>query len=479
MSDSVCSDFPKIINTVFDSLDVRVFRHAAPSERMVSDSQVWWAWSEDWEPGDPPAFVQLPGLGTFRVKPGGAVPYAHVLINPQICDIRIWNPAKWNTPACANTGQFYVSFRSVFMQRYGLFGVRAVLAALEALYCVPGSVAPGAPAPFDRIARVDLAVDTQEPRDMLWADLDRFVCRARKLDTWTHLTPAQIEKLFGLELDEGSYLPMEAPAGDSALAVTARAASQVLRGFFQSVANDLQTHGEADLSRVVSHNRRPQTVYFGRFGSKLYARRYNKYGSLVVQNKLHMLDVWLENGWSDGSPVWRTEFSISGDFLKDYSIIRDGLKIEDCRDLGLLEDVAPILWDYLVCDWLTMRDPVATDSNYRRWPISASWSVMAGAFGVAAGEGERDHSRTVPREDTHLTLQARGCSVSTVALRAAALGSVDDALQSMLDDFVYQLDDTFRADVDHRLLEFGLDPFSDTALSASLRRQRLREAAGS
>lgn len=476
----VADTLTKIVNRVIDSLDVRLFRHAAPSQRLMRDAEVWRSLIAAYEPGDSPQYVQLPGLGTFRIKMGGHPPYEFVLINPQIADIRIWNVGRWSGKAAAQTGQLYVSFRSVFLQRFGLEGARRVLSVLVDLFCVPGAVHPDAGPEFDRVARVDLAVDTQEDRDMVWGDLDRFVCRARKLDTWAHLTPAHVEQLLKIDLSAGSYLPQDAPALHDDLPRLARSASRVLHSYVRQVVNDLEQHGEASLSRIVSHNRRPQTVYFGRFGSPLYARRYNKLGSLVVQNKLYMLQVWEENGWDGDSPVWRTEFSLSGDFLKDYRLHQGGGMIEDCRDLSLLDHVIPVVWDYLVTDWLRLTDPVESDSNYRRWPTSASWSVLVGAFGDSDLLGLRDHSRTVPREDAHLVAQARGCTVSTVALRAAAMGSLDAALESMVDDLVYRIgNDEFRQDVDARLLDFGLDPFTDTALSAMFRRERLREAVGS
>lgn len=475
------SDVPtKIVNRVVDSLDVRLFRHAAPSVRLMRDAEVWRGLIASYEPGDPAQYVQLPGLGTFRIKMGGHPPYEFVLINPQIADIRVWNVNRWNGKAAAQTGQLYVSFRSVFLQRYGVEGARSIITALCDLFCSPGDVHPDAGPEFDRIARVDLAVDTQERRDMKWGDLDRFVCRARKLDTWAHLTPAHVEQLLKVDLSAGSYLPQDEPDAHDALPALARSASRVLHSYVRAVVNDLEQHGEASLSRVVSHNRAPQTVYFGRFGSQLYARRYNKLGSLVVQNKLYMLDIWQENGWDGDSPVWRTEFSLSGDFLKGYRLVGHGMVVEDCRDLSLLESVMPVVWDYLVTDWLRMTDPLAFDKNHRRWPTAREWGMLQGAFGEPWREGERDHSRTVPREDRHLVQQARGCSVSTVALRSAALGSVDAALESIVDDLVYKFgDDEFRADVSERLLEFGLDDFTDTALSAMFRRERLKEAVGS
>lgn len=469
-----------IVNTVVDSLDVRVFRHAAPSLRLMRDADIWRRLIADFEPGDPAQYVQLPGLGTFRIKMGGHPPYEFVLINPQIADIRIWNVGRWNGRAAGQTGQLYVSFRSVFLQRYGVSGARSILAALTALFCIPGDVHSDAGPEFDRIARVDLAVDTQEDRDMQWSDLDRFVCRARKLDTWAHLTPGQIEQLLKLDLSAGSFLPHDQPDAHDALPQFARSASRVLHSYIRAVVDDLEQHGEAALSRVVSHNRKPQTVYFGRFGSQLYARRYNKLGSLVVQNKLWMQDVWEKGGWDQTSPVWRTEFSLSGDFLKSYQLHHQGALIDDCRDLSLLEHVLPVVWDYLTTDWLRFTDPVETDSNHRRWPTASAWSVLVGAFGESDLCGVRDHSRTVPRQDDHLVAQARGCSVSTVALRAASLGSLDDALQTMVDDLVDKIGDAeFRADVNERLLQFGLDDFTDTALSALFRRERLLEAVGS
>lgn len=485
----------KIVNRVIDSLDVRIFRHAQPSQRLMRDAAVWRELIAAFEPGDSPQFVQLPGLGTFRIKMGGKAPYEFVLMNPQICDIRIWNVGRWHSLAASQTGQLYVSFRSVFLQLHGLEAARACLEALTGLFCtrpdpdtLPADaeqwkrrqVHPEAGPEFDRVARVDLAVDTQEHREMVWGDLDRFVCRARKLDTWAHLTPANIEDVLKLDLSAGSFLPMDRPDQLDALPQLARSAARVLHGYVHSLAADLETYGEADLSRVVSHNRKPQTVYFGRFGSQLYARRYNKLGSLVVQNKLFMLDVWHAGGWDQESPVLRTEFSISGDFLKTFSIHQDGGMIQDCRDLHLLDHLVPVLWDYLTVDWLSMRDVQQDDSNYRRWPVSADWSILPGAFGDTDLTCQRDHGRTVPREDTHLVLQSRGCSVSTVALRAAKYGDYDQALQSMADDYLTRLTQhEFRADVDLRLLEFGLDSYTDTELSATIRRERMAEAVGS
>lgn len=470
----------KVVNSVIDSLDVRVFRHAAASMWLARQADIWRQVIARFEPGDPETYVQVPKLGTFRLKMGGQAPYEFVLINPQIADIRIWNPGRWHSRAAAQTGQFYVRFRSVFLQQRGLDGVHLVLDALTKLGCQPGCVHIDAGDEFDRIARVDLAVDTQEEREMVWGDLDTFVCRARKLDTWAHLTPANVEEVLKMDLSAGSYLPMDRPDFQEFLPAFMRSASRVMETYIRTVVDELETNGEADLSRVVSHNRKPQTIYFGRFGGQLYARRYNKKGSLLVQNKLFMLDVWKQNGWDEKSPVIRTEFSISGDFLKNYTLHSDGAAIQDCRDLSLLPHVAPVLWDYLTTDWLSKRIPSSTDSNYRRWEVDPTWSVLVGAFGDTDLVGKRDHSRTVPQQDSHLLAQSRGCSVSAVALRVAKHGSYDAAVESISEDFYAALNnDKFMTDVIDRLDEYGRDAYTDTQMSALFRAETMKQGMGS
>jgi hypothetical protein len=52
-------------------------------------------------------------------------------------------------------------------------------------------------------------------------------------------------------------------------------------------------------------------------------------------------------------------------------------------------------------------------------------------------------------------------------------------MDSVASDIFLLWDDTFKAAVNERLEDFGLDQFTDTALSAAFRRERLIELAGS
>ena len=125
----------RVLNVVVDSLDVRLFRRASPSWLLARHVPIWRNIVENFEFGDSPTYVQLENLGTFRLKIGGRQPYEFVLINPQICDIRIWNPERWSSKSAAQTGQIYVSFRSVFLQKYGIESARLYLKYITSLFC--------------------------------------------------------------------------------------------------------------------------------------------------------------------------------------------------------------------------------------------------------------------------------------------------------------------------------------------------------
>lgn len=471
----------KVLNEVIDSLDVRISRHARPSSWLYRQTGVWRLYIEQWEPTDYPLYCELEGIGTFRLKVGGRPPYEFVLINPQICDVRIWNPAKWDSEASCQTGQLFISFRSAFLQYYGLPGARAVIQALVDLLCSPAPMNDHGPE-FDRIARIDLAVDMQEPRDMAWADLDAFVCRSRVLDTWTSVSPVELRQLLDKTMLTDNIPPSLRPSEFPHIDRMTQAAAACIQEFTQSALQDLETYGEADLCRVISKNRKPQTIYFGRFGSQLYARRYNKLGSLAIQNKLYMLEIWLENGWDAESSVIRTEFSLSGDFLKDFKRCDGSDFIElDARDLNQLEINLLWIWAYLTKSWLRYTEPQG--KNVNRWPINECWRNIQSAFNsLGVPIGVRDSSRKIPREYIHLIKQARGCNITAVALRAAANPGArpTDLIGDMFAQMTNQmLVPEFMDEVEERMYEMGLDAYTDVCLTTLFRRERVREGWGS
>jgi len=481
-----------VVNRVIDSLDVRLSRNRLPSVFLLEQLRAWRAYDDAWEPGTDPMFLELPGLGTFRVMPDRR-PYELKLVNPELGDVRIWNPEKWASSVGSQTGQLYVSFRSAFLQFGGLEAAVEVLERLVDLLCGDSMTIGSAPVTcdeFTRISRVDLAADTQETRDMLWADLDRFTCRSRKRETFTTPYSESVEKLFKALSDgeKASPPPPDNKGGDSYAekkhGPCATAAETVLRAFARETRALLAVDGEAHVSRVVSGGRVPQTVYFGRFGSALYARRYNKLLSLPGQRKLYMLDVWTAGGWDGVSPVWRTEFSLSGDFLCAVKVSSGD--VWDLRDLAAFASELPAVWAYLTGDWLRHCNP-SRDTNPSRWVSSPLWRAVASAWTAA-----RPASRAPrpPRPDEgQLFAQVRGVAVSLAALRSSSrfaavpdfeTGEIHDPVSSLLDELAGFLgSDEGVAAVQARRRRLGTDELTDTALSALYRADRMLEGTGS
>lgn len=448
----------QIVNVVVDSLYLRHFSPAFPSEFLLSHIDEMRDYIKNFKHGQKPFFLEIPNLGTFRLKTGGRPPYEIVLINPQIGDIRVWNVDKWHSKAARQTGQIFIDFRSRFLQRGGLAAVRQFLANLQAAFFgfdVIGADILGHS--WTRIARMDLAVDMTD-HEMMWSDLDNFVCRARKMDVFTHITPADLNEFIQRDL------------GDDASALD-KSVSNVVNSFLKHAMNELSTQGEASLSRVVAQDRKPQTIYFGRFGSQLYARKYNKMATLPLQNKMFMLDIWRANGWDGETQVNRVEFSISGDFLKDFII--NGHK--DVRDFDIVEHVIPTLWNYLVTEWLTMRKPNYNNDQKSRWDVDNNWAGLFDAFGESMyDDASRCHARQIPENDDHLYKQALGCLVSAAALTNPHLSN-EEVMSDVASKLLESFNDDFVMILNERRSEFGLDVYSDTAMTANLRAVRMIE----
>ncbi len=450
-----------ILNSCIDSLDLRVLRFASPSSWLKERLPSWRDFQQTSEPNCDPFIVELPGLGSFRLRPTKSRPYELVLINSEIGDIRIWNPEKWSTAIAGATGQFYVSFRSKFLQFQGIEGVRGFITALESLFCIPFD--SEAAAGWERVTRVDLAADMQQAIGYGWTDLDRFVTRARQKD----INPDS--SILSEQIKDVLASPLADNKGGATYNVSADLLSKVAQALTCEPSEDGYVY------RVVA-KKEPQTIYFGRFASPLYARLYDKLASLDRQHKGYMRDVWTDAGWDGTSPVWRHEFSLSGDFLRAIANLETG-EIEDLREFELFLTAIPRIWQYLTCDWLRFTKPEPEDSNPWRWELADSWSVLQMAFASPTSIVRR-HPPRCP-DDKQLKAQMLGVAL-TIAAKRASSNTDETAFESIFRDFVSWVDEP---DFYHRLKQrrqvLGVDDFSDTSLSALYRVERLAEGYGS
>ncbi|HZG18046.1 MAG TPA: replication initiation factor [Candidatus Bathyarchaeia archaeon] len=140
-------------------------------------------------------------------------------------------------------------------------------------------------------------------------------------------------------------------------------------------------------------------------GSPISARIYNKTLEIKRSGKEWFKKIWHEYGWIEMKEVWRVEFQLRREVLKEFSIntIEDLLEKENG------------LWAYLTQDWLTIRQP--SQDNVSRWRIKRKWRIIQeGGLNYMASPLTRD----LVKEGNMMQLLSQG---SGLLLSIAAVGN--------------------------------------------------------
>lgn len=459
-----------LLNTVVDSLDLRICRVASPSGWLSAQLQQWRDYQLNSDFGSK-FLIELPGLGSWRLMPNRSRPYEFTLVNPEICDIRLWNPDKWESAISTQTGQLYISFRSRFLQIAGIDAVRTFCNTLSSVLFGSGSGG------FWRVARGDLAVDLQLDQSFTWQDLPNFVSRSRFRDIAAESSPSLVSR--------AKEILSQTPAQPDNKAGATYISADDLQ-VIQAALNSVQVGDDGYLYRLC-HNREPQTLYFGRFASPLYARIYDKLASLAKQDKEYMKEIWAAGGWDGSSPVWRFEFSCSGDFLKGAADLLDcdengevhrSLREGGLRDFDNFIDAIPQIWQYLTTNWLRYTLPSPDDTNLWRSDLNPLWEVVQAAWPSAIPVIRVRPPRQL--DDEQLTAQLKGVAL-TLAAKRSATDQTDDLTYSVVlqDLWTYFEGPTFEFELIERRRLLGIDDLSDTNYSAQLRAERMLENYGS
>lgn len=86
-------------------------------------------------------------------------------------------------------------------------------------------------------------------------------------------------------------------------------------------------------------------------GNPMLARIYNKTEEIKVKGKEWFKAIWLENGWNEKKDVWRIEYQLRREALKELGLDQ----VED------IEENEESLWQYLTTKWLSM--------NHKKWHV--------------------------------------------------------------------------------------------------------------
>lgn len=101
------------------------------------------------------------------------------------------------------------------------------------------------------------------------------------------------------------------------------------------------------------------------FGGVISGRLYDKTEEIKESGKYYLKTIWQEKGWSEGQRVWRLEFQLERQFLKQMSV----------NGLSDFIDVSNDIWRYCTDDWLRLVIEGDTE-NRNRWETHPLWNRL-------------------------------------------------------------------------------------------------------
>ncbi|MDR3580851.1 MAG: hypothetical protein P4L44_12895 [Oryzomonas sp.] len=195
-------------------------------------------------------------------------------------------------------------------------------------------------------------------------------------------------------------------------------------------------------------NRKDQTFTFGN-GGDIMLRVYDK----VAEIKQKSDKVWFYTLWGQDADVWRIEYQVRKEVLKDFSIATfDDLKAQ----------IGDLL-RYLATDHTSLRQPNG-DSNSSRWPLHPLWIDLLERIGELNHLGvSRIHGQNSVLEErmVRMTIAIYGYLKKVAAVHCVqtdkplidvneALGVIDSRIQELHVPLAWQ------ADVEKRIKEIRL-----------------------
>lgn len=126
-------------------------------------------------------------------------------------------------------------------------------------------------------------------------------------------------------------------------------------------------------------------------GGFMSARLYNKRLEIVTSGKDWIIPLWQKAGWDESTPIWRLEFEIKRDVLKQ-------------KGLSKLAEVLHHLdglWRYATTEWLRLTRPNPDDDTRSRWPTHPLWLMLSSIDWQSRGGPllKRFHGTRSPKDD--------------------------------------------------------------------------------
>lgn len=134
-------------------------------------------------------------------------------------------------------------------------------------------------------------------------------------------------------------------------------------------------------------------------------RLYNKLREIEASDKGYMREIWKEAGWDGETPVYRFEFQLRKEALKQF-------KLEFAKDIV---EKQGSLWGYCTRKWLRIVSP-GNHNAKDRWPTQPFWEEVQRGFGFTPALPRlKKYSATRAPENWYFFGQAGSASLGYMA----------------------------------------------------------------
>ncbi len=301
--------------------------------------------------GEPNPIVQLGKvtLHPFELHRGGTSIYRYKLTNPQFGAIKIWNrdinlkhKDNWNNPSAKETGQILIEFNSYYLMTYGVAHALQTAENLAAAFFQGGRSHY-----WLKITRLDICADIERAAPLLIDEFKKFRTRAKYKDR--HLSKGDDVA----SMEEGEAAPQSDNKGGA------------------KVHDGLAVVPSKMVERTFDQ---PETVGFGSLKSPIYCRIYNKRLEARRNPDKDWEGVWRAKGAAPDSCIYRVEYQLRGEFLKELVIDGEQDYLDPHKALAALDSI----WAYLTRRWLVQVERRARGEG-REAVLTELWETVASA----------------------------------------------------------------------------------------------------
>lgn len=164
------------------------------------------------------------------------------------------------------------------------------------------------------------------------------------------------------------------------------------------------------------------------------ARLYDKTEEIRVNDKGFFESIWNACGWRGDRPVWRLEFQVKRDALKQF----------DATDFGDAISLCDGIWPYLTGTWIRLVVPSEGDSTRSRWLSHPLWehlqSVRFGAF--EPPPLQRVALKGTPSQDW---MFRTGASALLTYMAVNLIDDLEEGVFAFINDYLGYLDESANA----------------------------------